>query len=67
MTPGSQNTLAEDAYQRRTATPGTVRTREEVERLFTGLDILDPGVVRAQPAGPDGIRAGTWAGIGGTP
>ncbi|MER7009017.1 SAM-dependent methyltransferase [Dactylosporangium sp. NPDC000555] len=68
-------TLTENVYQRRTATPGTVRTREEVERLFTGLDILDPGVVWAQqwspgapagqpqPAGPGGI----WAGIGRKP
>ncbi|MFG2040470.1 SAM-dependent methyltransferase [Dactylosporangium sp. NPDC048998] len=70
-----QSTITENVYQRRTATPGTVRTREEVERLFAGLDILDPGVVWAQqwspgapaghpqPVGPGGI----WAGIGRKP
>ncbi|GAA2335042.1 SAM-dependent methyltransferase [Dactylosporangium salmoneum] len=66
---------AEDVYQRRTATPGTVRTRAEVERLFAGLELVEPGVVWAQqwapgtaadqpqPAGPGGI----WAGVGRKP
>jgi hypothetical protein len=73
--PADRSTITEDVYQRRTATPGTVRTRDEVERLFAGLDLLDPGVVWAQqwnptattllppPAGPGGV----WAGVGRKP
>jgi hypothetical protein len=65
-------TATEDVYQRRTSTPGTVRTREEVERLFTGLELLDPGVVWAQEWRPgvavervESPRAGgIWAGVG---
>jgi hypothetical protein len=65
-------TATEDVYQRRTSTPGTVRTREEVERLFTGLELLDPGVVWAQEWRPgiavdrvESARAGgIWAGVG---
>jgi SAM-dependent methyltransferase len=67
-----QSTIAENIYERRTSTPGTVRTREEVERLFTGLDILEPGVTPADrwAPGPAGERAevtgpgGIWVGIG---
>ncbi|WP_432824667.1 SAM-dependent methyltransferase [Dactylosporangium sp. CA-092794] len=70
-----QSTITENVYQRRTATPGTTRTRAEVERLFAGVDIQEPGVVWAQewspgpasgqpqPAGPGGI----WAGVGKKP
>jgi hypothetical protein len=68
-------TATEDVYQRRTSTPGTVRTREEVERLFTGLDLLEPGVVWAQEWGPaatvervESPRAGgIWVGVGRKP
>jgi hypothetical protein len=64
----------EDVYRRRTATPGTVRTRDEVGRFFTGLTLLDPGVVRADLWRPDpgdqppdpGARpdGGIWAAVG---
>jgi trans-aconitate methyltransferase len=65
----------EDVYQRRTSTPGTVRTRQEVERLFTGLEVLDPGVVWAQEWQPgaatgrvEHARAGgIWVGVGRKP
>jgi hypothetical protein len=65
-------TANEDVYQRRTSTPGTVRTRAEVERLFTGLELLDPGVVWAQEWAPhvaatrvENARAGgIWVGVG---
>ncbi|MFF5289782.1 SAM-dependent methyltransferase [Paractinoplanes globisporus] len=68
-------TAAEDVYQRRTSTPGTVRTRAEVERLFTGLELLEPGVVWAQEWRP-GVAVekvesprlgGIWAGVGSKP
>jgi hypothetical protein len=68
-------TAPEDVYQRRTSTPGTVRTRAEVERLFTGLDLLEPGVVWAQEWTP-GARVprvehpgagGVWVGVGRKP
>jgi hypothetical protein len=63
---------SEDVYQRRTSTPGTTRTREEVERLFPGLDILEPGVVWAQEWRPDPAApsvdtsqpGGLWVGVG---
>jgi hypothetical protein len=68
-------TATEDVYQRRTSTPGTVRTRAEVERLFTGLELLDPGVVWAQEWRPgaavervENARAGgVWVGVGSKP
>jgi S-adenosyl methyltransferase len=68
-------TATEDVSQRRTSTPGTVRTRAEVERLFSGLELLDPGVVWAQEWRPgatvervESPRAGgIWAGVGRKP
>jgi hypothetical protein len=68
-------TATEDVYQRRTSTPGTVRTHAEVERLFAGLDLLEPGVVWAQEWTP-GARVprvehpgagGVWVGVGRKP
>lgn len=67
-----QSTITENVYQRRTSTPGTVRTREQVERLFDGLELVEPGVVWAQQwqAGvqvadttPLGL-GGLWVGVG---
>lgn len=68
-------TATEDVYQRRTSTPGTTRTREGVERLFTGLELLDPGVVWAQEWSPGAVAervgspraGGVWAGVGRKP
>ncbi|MFI6072344.1 SAM-dependent methyltransferase [Actinoplanes sp. NPDC051343] len=68
-------TATEDVYQRRTSTPGTVRTRAEVERLFTGLELLDPGVVWAQEWRPGAVTqrvdnpgaGGIWVGVGRKP
>jgi hypothetical protein len=68
-------TATEDVYQRRTSTPGTVRFHPEVERLFTGLDLIEPGVVWAQEWGPGAVVAkvenpgagGVWAGVGRKP
>jgi hypothetical protein len=64
----------EDVYRRRTATPGTVRTRAEVGRFFTGLEVLEPGVVwaddwRPEPGQqvPDTMGqygGGIWAAVG---
>ncbi len=68
-----RNPPAEDVYRQRTATPGTVRTRPEVQRLFAGLELVDPGVTWAQlwrpdtPASADAVPAeqgGIWAGVG---
>jgi hypothetical protein len=68
-------TAPEDVYQRRTSTPGTVRTRAEVERLFTGLELLEPGVVWAQEWRPGAVverveharAGGIWVGVGRKP
>jgi hypothetical protein len=63
-----------DIYAQQTATPGTVRTRAGIERFFTGLELLDPGVVwirqwrpddSAVPAQPDPSKVNAlWAGVG---
>jgi hypothetical protein len=66
----------DDVYRRQTATPGTVRTRSEVERFFNGLELVDPGVVWVHEWRPDGGPAepldvpydgGLWAGVGRKP
>lgn len=65
-------TPPEDVYRLRTSTPGTVRTRAEVERLFTGLELVDPGIVWAQEWRPGTVvervesprAGGVWAGVG---
>jgi len=67
-----ERAVTEDVYQRRTSTPGTVRTRAEVERLFAGLELLPPGVVSARdwhpdpdaPADETGLPGGgIWVGV----
>jgi len=68
-------TATEDVYRQRTSTPGTIRTRAEVERLFTGLELLEPGVVWAQEWRPGAVvrrveharAGGIWAGVGRKP
>jgi hypothetical protein len=70
-------TTENDVYRRQTATPGTARTRAEVERFFTGLDLVDPGVVWVhewRPAGDGHAEpadsphtGGLWAGVGRKP
>lgn len=42
----------QDVYQR-TSTPVVLRKAAEVERFFTGVDLLDPGVVPVQEWRPD--------------
>ena len=57
---------------RRTTTPGTLRPREQVLRLFEGLDLVDPGLVwtpQWRPDSPDEVgehpeRLVTYAGVG---
>jgi hypothetical protein len=61
----------EDVYRQRTATPGTLRSRSQIEQLFSGLELLEPGVVWAQewrpdPDAPDHDATqpgGFWAGV----
>jgi S-adenosyl methyltransferase len=59
---------------RQTATPMTMRTREQVEGFFTGFDLVDPGVVLGEawhPTTPLDIeqveRVPLWAGVGRKP
>ncbi len=64
----------DDVYEEKTSTPGTARTRSEVEQFFCGLKLLDPGVVWIQhwrPEHPDSREpldavygGGGWAGVG---
>jgi S-adenosyl methyltransferase len=55
-----------------TTTPGTVRTKAEVERFFAGLDVVEPGVVWSpqwRPESPDDVgehpeQMGFYVGVG---
>jgi O-methyltransferase involved in polyketide biosynthesis len=70
----SERSQAAAVYKRQTATPGASRTRSETERFFTGLELMDPGVVWLHEWRPDGDepaefagqpqRSGVWAGLG---
>jgi hypothetical protein len=63
----------EDAYRRQTATPGHGRRHDEVRRFFTGLELVDPGLVwvsqwRPDPDVPDPFAddpraSGCWVGV----
>ncbi len=60
---------AQRRYNERVSTPQTLRTRDEVARFFTGLDLVPPGLVyvhtwRPGPAdaAPDGT-ASAWGGV----
>ncbi len=63
------------AYQRYTGSQVVARDRAAVERFFTGLHLLPPGVVCArqwcpEPPGPALAgpgHCGLWAGVGGKP
>jgi SAM-dependent methyltransferase len=57
---GTEDGWAEDAERRydlyeRTATPAMSRTRAEVEALFAGFEMVEPGVVWAPEWHPDGM------------
>jgi SAM-dependent methyltransferase len=62
-----------DLY-RRTATPMTMRSQAEVERLFAGFELVEPGIVLSDHWHPDADdstenaeRHPIWAGIGRKP
>ena len=40
-------------YNERVATPQTLRTREQVARFFTGLELVEPGLVQVHQWRPD--------------
>ncbi|WP_432838269.1 SAM-dependent methyltransferase [Dactylosporangium sp. CA-092794] len=74
------NTRVEDAdlvvdLSKRTTTPMTLRTPEQVQRLFDGFDLVDPGLVWAplwRPESPHEVpdrpeRSGNLAGVGRKP
>jgi hypothetical protein len=42
-----------EEYYRSIATPAVVRTRDQVARFFTGLELVDPGMVFVQQWRPD--------------
>jgi SAM-dependent methyltransferase len=47
-----------DLYRRRTATPMTMRSKAEVEALFEGYELVEPGVVHLplwRPSSPDEV------------
>ena len=43
---------AQRVYNERVATPQTLRTREQVEKFFTGLELVEPGWCRCISGGP---------------
>jgi S-adenosyl methyltransferase len=48
----------------RTATPGYYRTREQIVRLLTGLDIVEPGIVAVSDWHPDPSEGSEpWPGL----
>jgi hypothetical protein len=63
---------AAEEVTKRTNTPGTLRTRADVLRLFTGLDLVEPGLVwtpQWRPDHPEEVgdhpeRLLTYAGVG---
>jgi len=44
---------AQRVYNERVATPQTLRTREQVARFFTGLELVEPGLVQVHQWRPD--------------
>ena len=44
---------AQRVYNERVSTPQTLRTREEVARFFTGLELVEPGLVQVHQWRPD--------------
>jgi hypothetical protein len=46
-------TNAQRVYNERVATPQTLRTREQVTRFFTDLELVDPGLVQVHQWRPD--------------
>jgi len=40
-------------YNQNVATPQTLRTRDQVARFFTGLDLIEPGLVQVHQWRPD--------------
>jgi hypothetical protein len=45
--------IAQRVYNERVSTPQTLRTREQVARFFTGLDLVEPGLVQVHQWRPD--------------
>jgi hypothetical protein len=46
-------------YNRRVSTSSTLRTRAEISAFFTGLEVLEPGIVQYHRWRPDDPAAGT--------
>ena len=80
LTHGTDDTRTEMMHKlrdhsSRTPTPGTLRSREQIERFFTGFDLLEPGVVwmtrwRPDPGDEldeDDERMTFYAGVGRKP
>jgi hypothetical protein len=58
---------AQRVYNERVATAQTLRTREQVARFFTGLDLIEPGLVQVhqwRPERGDTIPAGSVSAYG---
>jgi len=73
--PTTDRNTAADVYREHTSTPGKARTRPEVEKFLTGLDLVEPGIVwvprwRPDPHQPPQVlladnpaRSGVWAAV----
>ncbi len=51
INPGQQE--AQKRYNERVSTPQTLRTHPEVERFFTGLELIEPGLVQVHQWRPE--------------
>ncbi len=74
LTPDARARL--EATYARSTTPVRLRSREEVEAFFAGLQLVEPGLVYAplwRPEGPDDLfldepgRSANWVGVGRKP
>jgi SAM-dependent methyltransferase len=69
-----QTKAAVEVYEKRTTTSARPRDRAEIERFFTGLEVLEPGVVWLHEWRPDAddptevpadlSQGGEWVGVG---
>jgi S-adenosyl methyltransferase len=70
---GSAAKAAEDYYQKNVAPGSTLRDRDEILRFFTGLELVEPGLVQVpywrpdEPESPDADKVWVLGAVGSKP